>query len=64
MITANSDQISVRNRHFLMRHETVRDLVKSSLIKLKYLFTDLCKANGLTNRYSGLNTQDSAIKFK
>lgn len=48
MITANSDKISVRNRHFLMRQSTVRESVKNKLIKLKYTPTDQCRADGLT----------------
>lgn len=48
MITANSDKISARNRHFLMRQSTVRDSIKDGLIKLKYTPTDLCRADGLT----------------
>lgn len=45
---ANSDKISARNRHFLMRQSTVRDSVKEGLIKLIYTPTDLCRADGLT----------------
>lgn len=48
MITATTDKISARNRHFLMRHSTVRDSINNNLIKLKYTPTDLCRADGLT----------------
>ncbi|KAI0997710.1 hypothetical protein K3495_g10479 [Podosphaera aphanis] len=42
IITANSNKVSTRNRHFLMRHGTVRDAIKTNSIKLKYTPTDLC----------------------
>ncbi|KAI0992868.1 hypothetical protein K3495_g15316, partial [Podosphaera aphanis] len=48
MITANSEKISSRNRHFLMRQSTVRESIKGNLIKLKYTPTNHCKADGLT----------------
>lgn len=48
MMIANSNKVSTRNRHFLMRHGTVRDAIKTDSIKLKYTPTDLCKADGLT----------------
>jgi len=48
MITANSHKITARNWHFLKRQSTVRDAIKSGLIKLKYTPTDQCRADGLT----------------
>lgn len=48
LITAQSDKISARNRHFLMRQSTVREAIKNGLIKLNYTPSDICKADGLT----------------
>ncbi|KAI0995091.1 hypothetical protein K3495_g13090, partial [Podosphaera aphanis] len=48
LITANSTKISARNRHFLMREETVREAIKDKIIELQYTPTDICKADGLT----------------
>ena len=48
MITANSDKISTKNRHFLMRMATVREAVKSGTIQLKYTPSAEVVADGFT----------------
>ena len=48
MITANSDKVSTRNRHFLMRMATVREAVKSGTIKLRYTPSAEVVADGFT----------------
>lgn len=65
LITANSTKIPARNRHFLMREETVRETVKNNIIKLKYTPTNDCKADGLTKALQRLkhNTFCTQIKL-
>ncbi|KAI0998335.1 hypothetical protein K3495_g9864 [Podosphaera aphanis] len=48
LITANSNKVTARNRHFLIREETIRESIKDGTIKLQYTPTDKCKADGLT----------------
>lgn len=48
MITAKTNKISARYRHFLMREETVREAIQNGFIKLNYTPTDKCRADGLT----------------
>lgn len=48
MITANSNKVSARNRHFLMRESTVREAIRDGILELKYTPTNQCKADGLT----------------
>lgn len=54
MITANSNKISTRNRHFLIRQSTVRESIENHLIKLKYTPSDLCKADRLVKSLNRL----------
>lgn len=38
--TENSNKISARNRHFLVREEIIREAVQDKIIKLQYTPTD------------------------
>jgi len=58
MITANSDKVSTRNRHFLMRMATVREAVKSGTIKLKYTPSAEVVADGFTKALPPIKQAD------
>jgi hypothetical protein len=48
LITATSEGITARNRHFIMRQATVREAVKEGLLKLVYTPSAEVIADGLT----------------
>ena len=48
LITAQAEGVTARNRHFIMRHATVREAVKERLIKLVYTPSADVIADGLT----------------
>jgi len=58
IITANSDKVSTRNRHFLMRMATVREAVKSGTIKLKYTPSSEVVADGFTKALPPIKQAD------
>lgn len=47
LITVNSNKITARIRHFLMREETIWEAIKDNIITLQYTPTNLCKADRL-----------------
>ena len=54
MITANSNKISSKNRHFLMHMATVREAIKAGTIQLQYMPSDEVIADGFTKGLSSL----------
>jgi len=52
LLTATTDKVNARNRHFLMRLETVREAVKSGVFKPVYTPSDDVIADGLTKSLS------------